>query len=94
MSVVDGTFTCVEGDMPLSKKLHDSLSEVFVDRSRDARRQPLNWGGQWFCPGCGCQATTAVDHVRCGTCGQYLDEFLYQLIEVHPHGGHGGRGRL
>jgi hypothetical protein len=85
---------CVEGDMPLSKKLHDSLSEVFVARSRDARSQPLKWGGRWFCPGCASPATTEADHVRCAACGQYLDEFLSQLIEFHPHRGPGGSGSI
>jgi hypothetical protein len=85
MSIVDGTFTCVAGEMQLSGSLHDTLSEVFVARARRARPRALNWGGNWFCPGCGVPAKTETEHVRCARCGEYLDEFLYQLVELHPH---------
>jgi hypothetical protein len=87
MQLVDGTFKCVAGDMPLSQRLHDSLSEVFVTRARTGRLRALNWGGSWFCPGCGVPATTGSEHVRCEKCGEYLDEFLYGLVELHPHLG-------
>jgi ribosomal protein S27AE len=91
MDLVNGTFTCVRGDMELSRRMHDALSEVFVARTRSARSRPLNWGEGWFCPGCGVAATTDPEHVRCGTCGEYLDEFLPQLIELHPHRARGGK---
>ena len=87
MTLVDGTFECLAGKMPLSRALHTALCEVFVDRSRDARAIAVNWGGDWFCPRCGGRAETADRHVRCLACGQYLDEFLYPLVELHPHGG-------
>ena len=90
MTVADDTFVCVPGDMELSRHLRDLLTEVFVARSRSGREVPLNWGGSWFCPGCGVQATTDKEHVRCHKCGEYLDEFLYQFIEFHPHRDHGG----
>lgn len=92
MDVVSGTFTCVSGEMPLSRNLHDMLSEVFVSRTRSARAVPLNWGGNWFCSGCGVPATADREHVRCQTCGQYLDEFLHALIERHPHRAPVGKG--
>jgi hypothetical protein len=85
MTIVNGTFVCIEGDMELSHVLRDSLSEVFVARTRDGRPRAFDWGGRWFCPGCGCPASTEAEHVRCATCGQYLDEFLYALVELHPH---------
>lgn len=85
MEIVDGTFKCVPGNMPLSQNMHNGLSEVFVARSRHAREHPLRWGGRWFCPGCGVPATTSEEHVRCEKCGEYLDEFLYALVEWHPH---------
>jgi len=93
MDLVNGTFACVSGEMPLSRNLHDQLSEVFVSRSRSARAMPLNWGGSWFCPGCGVAATTDDEHVRCGRCGEYLDEFLHALVELHPHRAQDGKGR-
>ena len=85
MTIVDGTYKCVRGDMPLSRSLHDSLSEVFVARTRAARSHAWNWGGPWFCPGCGVPATAEAKHVRCEKCGEYLDEFLRRLVELHPH---------
>jgi hypothetical protein len=92
MTLVDGTFTCAEGQMQLSRDLHRRLSEVFVAHTRKARPHALNWGGGWFCPGCGVAAVADKEHVRCPMCGEYLDEFLYALIEQHPHREAGGRG--
>ena len=90
MDVVSATFTCVSCEMPLSRSLHDRLSEVFVSRTRSARTVPLNWGASWFCPGCRVAAKTGQDHVRCEKCG----EFLHALVELHPHRAHGGKGWL
>ena len=92
MTIVDGTFMCVPGEMQLSRHLHDSLSEVFVAHTRSARPWELNWGGGWFCPGCAVEATADKRHVRCGKCGEYLDEFLHHLIERHPHRAGDGKG--
>ena len=92
MSLVDGTFMCIPGDMPLSRRLHDSLAEVFVTRTRSSRPRAQSWGGRWWCPGCGVRAVTGDEHVRCEKCGEYLDELLPQLIELHPHGGNDGEG--
>lgn len=85
MEFADGTFKCVSGDMPLSRHLHDRLSEVFVARTRSARPISLKWGGEWFCPGCGAAAPIDGAHVRCERCRECLDEFLYELVELHPH---------
>ena len=94
MAVQDGTLACARGEMPLSRALHKSLNEVFVAKTRRARAHALHWGGEWFCPGCGVAASTDKEHVRCPRCGEYLDEFLYALIELHPHRaiGSGRRG--
>jgi rubrerythrin len=92
MDIVDGTFACASGEMALSRNLHDRLCEVFVSRSRSARQVPVNWGRGWFCPSCGTPAAADHEHVRCGTCGEYLDEFLHALIELHPHRALDGKG--
>jgi hypothetical protein len=79
-------FKCVAGDMELSKALHDALSEVFVARSRRGKTTPFKWsGGRWFCPACGKPMRRDTEHVQCETCGEYLDEFIYRLVEIHPH---------
>ncbi len=85
MVVDGGTLKCASGDMQLSPRMHDVLSEVFVARTRRASSRALNWGGQWFCPGCGVPMKTDGEHVRCETCGEYLDEFVHGLVELHPH---------
>ncbi|MBX3217133.1 MAG: hypothetical protein KF850_34195 [Labilithrix sp.] len=92
MDVMNGTFACVSGEMPLSPHLHSNLCELFVSRSRNAHSVPLNWGGSWFCPGRGRAATTGHKHVQCEACGVYLDEFLHALVELHPHRVPDGKG--
>jgi uncharacterized Zn finger protein (UPF0148 family) len=87
MVVKNGEVTCVHGEMGFSRKMHDGLSEVFIARTRRGRPHAFPWGGRWFCPGCGGPMKTGGEHVRCETCGEYLDEFIYQLVEVHPHRG-------
>lgn len=85
MTIVDGTFKCVPGEMPLSKAVHDGMTEVFVTHDRHARPRPFRWGGRWFCPGCGIPAMTSDEHVQCEKCDEYLDEFIRPLVERHPH---------
>jgi hypothetical protein len=85
MVVRDGEVTCVPGEMGLSRKMHDGLSEVFIAHTRRSRPRAFPWGGRWFCPGCGGPMKTDNEHVRCETCSEYLDEFIHQLVEVHPH---------
>lgn len=79
------TLKCLSGDMELSRNLHDRLSDVFINHSRRAESKAFRWGGRWFCPGCGTPMKTEDAHVRCETCGEYLDEFIHSLVELHPH---------
>ena len=85
MAPTDGTLKCLRGDMLLSEALRRRLEEVFVKRVRAGRSVPLNWGGEWHCPGCGDRAQFDGEHVRCLECGELMDEFLNELIELHPH---------
>ena len=85
MSVVASTFMCASGQMHLSRSLHDALSEVFVAHARHANAHALEWGSGWFCPGCGVPMNSDTEHVRCPKCGELLDEFLRELVELHPH---------
>ena len=78
------TYKCLRGDMQLSRTMHDSLSEVFEARSRHGERRG-NPSGRWSCPGCGIPMDDEHGHVRCGECGEYLDEFIHGLVELHPH---------
>jgi hypothetical protein len=87
MVVRNGEVTCVPGEMGLSRKMRDGLSEVFVARTRPGRPHAFARGGRWFCPGCGGLMKTDSEHVRCETCGEYLDEFIHALVELDPHRG-------
>jgi uncharacterized Zn finger protein (UPF0148 family) len=79
------TLECRRGGMQLSAALRQQLDEVFVQRSRRGKALRVKFQGAWHCPGCG--APTVVDdgHIRCVTCGELLDEFIYPLVELHPH---------
>lgn len=85
MVIKDGEVTCVPGGMGLSRNMHEGLTEVFISRTRPRRPSKASWRGRWFCPGCGVLMKTDGGHVRCETCGGCLDEFIYALIELHPH---------
>jgi len=85
-SHASATFRCVGGDMQLSRKLHDALCEVFVARTRRANGQTgLASSGPWYCPGCGVPMSTAGASVQYPACAEHLEEFIYALIERHPH---------
>lgn len=84
---VNGELTCVRGDMGLSQDMARRLSECYVTRTR-LPAEPKNaarWGGTWYCPGCGIQAEEDDGAVRCPHCGLSMNEFLYPLVELHPH---------
>jgi uncharacterized Zn finger protein (UPF0148 family) len=79
------TLKCTSGEMELSDELRRRLVEVFVSQSRTGKSLPMNWGGAWYCPGCGVPTVADAGHIRCSHCGELLDEFLHVLIELHPH---------
>jgi rubrerythrin len=85
-----GELRCTKVGMGLSLKLREGLEEVFVRRSRPGRLNPPTFprvGGPWFCPGCGTAMRVDSPHVTCPSCGNALDEFLYPIVELHPHIG-------
>jgi predicted RNA-binding Zn-ribbon protein involved in translation (DUF1610 family) len=87
----DGVWLCRRGDMPLSSHVAQRLLNVYVRKVRDSVPKPrLKWGGDWWCPGCGRRLSEEDGLVECKQCRQSLNEFLYELIEVHPHRTHGG----
>jgi hypothetical protein len=82
----DGTLACVRGEMPLSKDLGRRLRECFEEKSREPIDERVLVGGQWFCPGCGVATKEEVPGaVRCVRCGRSLGEFMFALVELHPH---------
>jgi rubrerythrin len=91
--MVDGHFECKRGRMPLAEELERRLIECFVTETRQPREPSevykggsLKIGGQWFCPGCGTMAEESTPgDVRCPKCSRSLAEFVFSLIEHHPH---------
>jgi hypothetical protein len=89
---VNGEWTCLRGGMGLSEIVSRGMMDVYVKKSRSSVERPstFTWGGVWYCPGCGIQLSEHEGLVACGQCGQSLNEFLWQLVELHPHtDGHG-----
>lgn len=85
---VAGELTCPRGNMGLSQKMASDLYECFVTETRLPKEREYNfqWGETWFCPGCGIQMIEGdKGAVRCPQCHKNLSEFIYNLIERHPH---------
>ena len=83
---VTGTLTCVSGDMPLSENLSSGLIDAFIRKIRTTqRRLRFTPGGNWYCPLCGVGMIAHDGSVTCPACGGLLNDFVYPLVELHPH---------
>jgi phage FluMu protein Com len=85
-----GVFECKPGRMQLSVNLSRGFRSCYVLRERLPRDEPfgqgIRVGGSWYCPGCGVPTEEAnPGDVRCPRCRLALNEFIYQLSELHPH---------
>ena len=81
--------TCVRGQMGLSQQMERRLTACFILKSVTPHESRLSIvvGGKWFCPGCGTSAREENGFIRCQQCGLSLNEFIYPLVELHPHAG-------
>lgn len=88
------TFMCIQGDMEMSRHLATHLYACFVSKSEQPKELPPpgeigyegGVGGTWFCPGCGVlMQEKAPWVVRCPQCERSISQFLWELIELHPH---------
>lgn len=81
------TYFCEKGQMELSQHLAKRFRECFEKRTSLPMDLPFSFqiGGNWYCPGCGGQAIEQEGMVRCSLCNLCLNEFMYQLVEFHPH---------
>lgn len=72
----------------MSRRLSDALTDVYERRTRHPTATPTKVAsGEWFCPGCGVAMVTEPGvAVSCPSCGQRLNEFLVELVELHSHG--------
>jgi hypothetical protein len=84
---INGVWVCRRGDMPLSNRLSAAFEDQYVLKIRATEYRPaaLRWGGVWYCPGCGVRLEERDGLVACHECGRSLNEFLHELIELHPH---------
>jgi rubrerythrin len=75
--------------MELSTNLERRLKDVFEASSQGSKdNHPLNYAsGNWFCPGCGLHLEKASDGAyRCPLCNRTIGQFVYEIVEFHPHG--------
>ena len=79
--------SCVRGEMILSPHLALRFKQCFIDRVDRPREARFSFpvGGRWFCPGCGVEMLEEDGHIRCPRCNCSLNEFIHQLVELHPH---------
>lgn len=72
--------------MPLSDDMKAGLIEVFIRKTRSSqRRLSFNTNCDWYCPGCNAPMIANDGSVICPDCGGLLNDFVYRLIEFHPH---------
>ena len=83
----EGRLTCERGQMELSPRMAQALKECFVTREHPSSKVPLTYkvGGTWFCPGCGVKMLVRGDVISCPQRQESLNEFVYHLVELHPH---------
>jgi hypothetical protein len=83
MSLADGVFACIPGDMMFSPMMHQAMRERFsVDSPRREEVQIGRQFARWFCPGCG----VPLDESNCcPQCGHSIRDQIYPLVETHPH---------
>ncbi len=90
---IQGELTCVAGGMGLSKVMASRLTDCYVSKSRRPSERDIafpdiafRWGGEWYCPGCGVRAQEfARGRIVCPNCQSCMSEFIYELVEFHPH---------
>jgi hypothetical protein len=81
------TFKCVRGDMSLSRHLREGLLAVYMLHTRTSSQRSLKRriGGQWYCPDTGTPLSEENGLIACPQCDNVLNEFMLELIELHPH---------
>lgn len=79
--------TCVKGKMGLSQNLEKRLTDCFILKIDKPKEFKFSFvvGGNWFCPDCGVKEIEKEGFICCPHCGLSLNEFIFQLVEIHPH---------
>lgn len=78
---------CIKGDMYLSQVLTERLKQCFILKNEKPKDLHFSFevGGSWFCPKDGVEMIENNGYIKCSKCNLTLNEFIYQLVEVHPH---------
>ena len=84
---VNKELTCIKGKMGLSQHLERRLTECFILKISKPSELKFSVliGGKWFCPHCGLQMIENDGFIRCSECELSLNEFIFALVELHPH---------
>lgn len=84
----DDDVRCPKGDMSLSPKMREYLTEAFITDvvSWDVKPASFQWGGSWFCPRDGSRMIENDGVVRCPACERvFPGPLMHQLTELHVH---------
>jgi predicted RNA-binding Zn-ribbon protein involved in translation (DUF1610 family) len=78
---------CLNGRMEITKALEKRLRECYILKVREPSEIKLYFSdnSQWFCPECGLSTQQEKGVIRCPGCKRSINEFIYSLIEHHPH---------
>lgn len=78
---------CRKGNMYLSQRMFDKLTETFILKIHQPKNHHLLRGldSQWFCPKHGEQMINKNGYTRCPICDLSISEFIYELIQFNPH---------
>ncbi len=80
--LTDGVWRC-DGGLEFSINLGKRLAAAYETASRPGRTRDRSPAvGVLFCPACAC---CLDQNGLCPTCGQSFKEFLFEMIEFHPH---------
>jgi hypothetical protein len=78
-----GTLTCVLGDMPLSQRLHNLLTQRYASGVPSPRKGVTSIEkDRWYCPGCGVMLN---ENLVCPECYRSIKDLQHELVELHPH---------
>jgi hypothetical protein len=83
----DDHYYCDAGDMYLSKSVSQGLFDTFISRIMPPKDSQWRYGigGEWYCPADAARMIEDNGYITCPACHLFINEFVYQLIERHPH---------
>ncbi len=81
------SFECQDGKMELSQFIAERFVTCFIKKIEKPHSIKFNFtiGGSWFCPGCGRNLKENDGILTCTECKVEMNEFIHQLVELHPH---------